>query len=54
MIDSMTRAALAYIDAGYHVNDAIDRAIADTMVANNYPAYIYSRIAAKVFDRLSA
>lgn len=54
MIDSMARAALAYIDAGYHVCDAIDRAIADTMVSSNYPAHIYSRIAAKVYDRLAA
>lgn len=54
MIDTMTSAALAYIDAGYHVCDAIDRAIADTMTSNTYPAYIYSRIAAKVYDRLAA
>ena len=54
MIDSMARAALAYIGAGYRVNDAIDRAIADTMVSNNYPAYIFSRVAAKVCGQLTA
>lgn len=51
MINSMVVAARAYIAAGYHVSDAIDRAIADTMNADVYPAYIYSRVAAKVFDR---
>lgn len=54
MIDTITRAAIAYTVEGYHLSDAIDRAIADTMTASTYPAYIYSRVAAKVFDRLSA
>ena len=54
MIDTITRAAIAYTVEGYHLSDAIDRAIADTMTATTYPAYVYSRVAAKVFERLSA
>lgn len=55
MIDTIARAAYTYYAAeGYHLSDAIDRAISDTMVANSYPAYIYSRVAAKVYERLSA
>ena len=55
MIDTIARAAYLYYAAeGYHLPDAIDRAIADTMVSNNYPAYIFSRVAAKVYERLSA
>lgn len=38
----------------HHLSDAIDRAISDTMTANAYPVYIYSRVAAKVYERLSA
>lgn len=54
MIDTITRAAIAYTAEGYHLSDAIDRAIADNMTANAYPVYIYSRVAAKVYERLSA
>ncbi len=55
MIDTISRAAYTYYAIeGYHLSDAIDRAIADTMTANTYPAYIYSRVAAKVYERLSA
>lgn len=54
MIDTITRAAIAYTVEGYHLSDAIDRAIADTMTATTYPAYVYSRVAAKVYERLSA
>lgn len=54
MIDTITRAAIAYTVEGYHLSDAIDRAIADNMTASTYPVYIYSRVAAKVYERLSA
>lgn len=55
MIDTIARAAYDYYTAeGYHLSDAIDRAIADTMASTAYPAYIYSRVAAKVYDRLNA
>lgn len=54
MIDTITRAAIAYTVEGYHLSDAIDRAIADTMTASTYPAYIYSRVAAKVFERMAS
>lgn len=53
MIDAITRAAIAYTVEGYHLSDAIDRAIADNMTANTYPAYIYSRVAAKVYERMA-
>lgn len=57
MIDTIARAAYDYYTAGgYHLSDAIDRAIADAMTSTAYPTYIYSRVAAKVYDydRLNA
>lgn len=48
MIESMTHAAQGYLDAGYSLPDAIDMAIANVIVSNKYPGYIYSRIAARL------
>lgn len=52
MVDRIARAARRYISQGYHVDDAIGKAIAEN-VRQGEPAWLYGRLAVKVFDRLT-
>lgn len=54
MIDLMAQEAIGYINNGYHVQDAVDMAIANHITASAYPTWMFGRVKSKVLDRISA
>lgn len=54
MIDMLAKEAVEYIADGYHVQDAVDMAIANHITASAYPVWLYERVESKVAERLAA